>query len=149
MPSLLTAIVAASKKVADPMAKSYASGNRILTVRISRPGAAPTFNRTTQRFTNPSDAEIYLGPARIRPATGGAQVEVAGEDTTYTSVAISIDGGGTAPRIDDLVQVIDNAVSRGAHLADRVFTVVDVEVGGHFDIGYALRAVGAEPSRRT
>lgn len=147
---LLSAMVAASKKVADPIASAYASGNRAYRVKLERPGLLPTFDRDAGAFTNPEDAVLYTGPARIHESNGGSTMDIAGEEMTLTAVTISIDSyTGLGPRIDDLVTVLSNDASIATHLVDRVFTVTGVQVGGHFGIGYVLYTVGVAPSRRT
>jgi len=149
MSDLLSALVMGSKKYADPIASSYAAGNRPFTVRITRPGVLPTYDRATKVFTNPADELVYDGPGRLTTASGGGSTVIGDEETQFSTVRLSINGGGTAPRRDDLVLVVDDAQSQATHIAGRVFTVLDVEVGGHYGIGFVLSLSGAEPSRRT
>lgn len=152
MADLLSAIVRASKRLADPRALAFTSGNRPYTVKISRPGEVPTFNRATGVFNNPVDTLIYQGPARISPASEGAQTDFGGEQLTFTAVQISIDdvpAGSPSPRVDDLVEVLTDDLSTSTQIAGRIFTVTGVIVGGHFNIGFQLSATGAEPSRRS
>ena len=149
MADLLSAMVKASKKVADPLAAAYASGNRPFTVRITRPTTVGSYDRKTNKFINDPDELIYQGPARIYAATGGLELEIGDERTTFTSARASIDGGGQPPRVDDLFAIVDTDQAQATHLVGRVFTVSDVEVGGHFGIGYRLSLSGAAPSRRT
>ena len=147
---LLSALVRGSKDWAQPIAASYASGNRVYAVRISRPVVLPTYDRDTGVFDNPEDSLVYDGPARIYPLSGGAQLSTGDEITEASSVTISIDSDvELVPRVDDLIEVVEDGQSTETHLAHRVFTVVDVAVGGHFAIGFTLTAVGAAPSRRS
>lgn len=150
MADLLSAMVAASKGYAQPIAQSYASGNRPYLVRLTRVGAASYFDRTTKVLVNPPDVTLYTGPARIFPVTGPVELELGDERQTFSSARISIDNyTGSEPRVDDLVEVLDNAQAQLGRLVGRVFTVNDVEAGGHFDIGWELTTTGVAPSRRT
>lgn len=149
MADLLSAMVAGSKEWAEPVAAAYAEGNRRLRVIITRPGTEVSYDRDTG-FTNPDDTEVYDGPARMWPVGWGSTLNAGDEVIEATSARISINEDvDVAPRVDDLVHIFDDAESRKVHVAGRDFTVVGVEVGGHFGIGYHLDLVGAEPSRRT
>lgn len=148
--SLLSAMVAASKKVADPLVASYASGNRVYTVRLTRPGAPSTFDRATGAYTDIPDEVLYTGPGRIWPITGGASVTFEDERSDISSVRVSIDDyDGEPPRLDDVLEVLDTPQAQAAHLAGRVYEVSDVEVGGHYGYGWHLTGTGIAPSRRT
>lgn len=149
MADLLSAMVGRSKDVAQPLAQAFASGNRPYRVRLERPGDRPSFDRETGTMTNPVDEVIYVGPARIFPVTGPLELEVGDERTTFSSARISIDNFAGDPRVDDIVTVLDNPQGELGRLVGRQFTVLDVEVGGHFDIGWELTTQGVAPSRRT
>lgn len=147
---LLSALVQRSKQVADPLAAAYASGNRPFTVLLTRPAVLPTFDRSTRGFSNTDDEVLYRGRARIYPASSGSELDVAGERTSFSSARASIDlYEGPMPRIDDLLEVLATEQSTTTHLAGRTFAVADVEVGGHYGIGYVLTLTGVAPSRRT
>lgn len=147
---LLSALVQRSKQVADPIAQAYASGNRAFQVRLIRPHVTATFDRDSSTFVNPPDETLYEGPARFWPGGQGVELEIGDERTSFTSARCSINlYDGKPPRVDDLVEVLDTRQSRATHLAGRVFSVSDVEVGGHFSTGYTLTLSGAAPSRRT
>lgn len=159
MADLLSALVQRSKQVADPLAQAYAAGNRPFTVRLTRPGTAGTFNRATRDFDNPADQLLYQGPARIWSAAGGVELEIGDERTSFTNARCSLnyfsadtsppEARELAPRVDDLLEVLDTPQGVATHLVRRVFTVGDVEVGGHFGTGWVLTLSGAAPSRRT
>lgn len=149
MADLLSAMIARSKQAADPIASSYASGNRPFHVRVTRPNVNPSYDRATQVFTNPPDQLVYDGPGRLTTASGPVEVSVGDEQTFFSTARLSIDAGGEIPRRDDLVLVLSDGQSNATHLAGRVFTVQDVEVGGHFGIGYVMSVLGAAPSRST
>jgi hypothetical protein len=150
MADLVSALVKASKAFADPIVSSYASGNRTYQVRITRPGDDPTYDRATGEFSNPDDVLVYEGPARIWPITGSAQVTAGDEVEDISQVHISIDDTALLPpRLEDLVTVLVDEASQAGHVADRQYTVADVQVGGHFSYGWHLTGSGVAPSRRT
>lgn len=156
--SLLSAIVGASRDYAKPIAQAYASGNRPFTVEVRRPGGGgePTYDRATKQMTNPPDPLIYRGPARIHLAAPDAEIQVGEESVPFVATTISIDNLSAAtsedptdaPLVRDTVVVVDDAESRGAHLAGRTFEVTSVERGGHFEIGWRLGVLGAMPTSR-
>lgn len=146
---LLSALVARSKVVADPRAAAYASGNRPYLVRITRPAAQPTFNRNTNTYTDPADTVVYEGRARLYTISGGSEADIGDERVQFSSAQMSIDSRpGVLPRVDDLVVVLSNAQSISNQVVGREFTVNDVEIAGHFDVGILLTLTGAAPSRR-
>lgn len=146
--SLLAAMVQASKAYANPIAADYAAGNRIYVVTLERPGRVGDFNRLTGQWVDTPDATLYTGPARIYPASGGADLEIGDERTPFNAATISINlYEGLPPRVDDVVRVTSTPLSRSTHLADRVFEVTGIDVGGHFSIGWSLQTLGAGPSR--
>lgn len=157
--SLLAALVQRSKQVADPVAQAYAAGNRPFTVRLMRPATAGTFDRATRDFVNAADQLLYQGPARIWTGGGGMELEIGDERTSFTSARCSLnyfdattspaEALELAPRVDDLLEVLDTPQGAATHLVGRSFTVGDVEVGGHFGTGWVLTLTGAAPSRRT
>lgn len=150
MADLLSALVRGSKNYAQPKAASYASGNRPYLVRLTRVGAAAFYDRDTSLLVNPVDTTLYTGPARIFPVTGPVEMEIGDERATLSSARISIDNyTGPEPRVDDLLEVLNNDQSQLARLVGRIFTITDVEVGGHFDIGWELTGTGIAPSRRS
>lgn len=149
MSNLLAAMVAASKRVADPIAAGYAEGNRAFQVIITRPGGEPTYDRDTKEFVNPEDPVIYEGPGRLTTGSGPVEVQVGDESLSFTSARLSINSGGTIPRKDDLVFIVDDEQSQATHVAERWFAVQDVEVAGHFGVGYVMSVLGVSPSRRT
>lgn len=147
---LLSAMVGDAKAWADPQVESYTHGNRLYDVVIVRPVLLPNYDRATNTFDNPDDQPVYTGKARIYPVSGGPSVSVGEEVLDLASLRISIDAVVDAPpRMEDLVTVVDNAASQAGHLANRVFTVTDVEVGGFFPYGWTLTGHGIAPSRRT
>ena len=147
---MLSAMVQDSKGWADPLVESYTGGNRLYQVVITRPGAASSFDRASGVFTNPEDETVYEGRARIYPVSGSSVVTVGDEMSDLASVRISIDQVvEMPPRMEDLVTVVDDAAAQAGHLAERQFTVTDVEVGGFFTYGWTLTGVGVAPSRRT
>ncbi|MEO6203989.1 MAG: DUF6093 family protein [Mycobacteriales bacterium] len=150
MASLVSAIVAASKAYASASVDDHAAGNRVYSVRVTRPGAAPAYNRGTQVMVNPVDAVLYEGPARITNSSGGGSLDIGGEETSFTSLTVSIDAyAGLVPRVEDLVEVLESPLSVKALLSGRDFAVTSVDVGGHYAFGYTLQVTGAAPSRRT
>lgn len=150
MGDLLSALVQRSKQIADPLAAAYASGNRAFTVELSRPGADVTFDRDAKAFLNPADPVLYTGPARIYTITGGMELQIGDEDMVLSSARISIDSyDGPAPQHGDLLTIIDTAQAQNTHAVGRVFQVEDVEIGGHFGIGYTMTTRGVAPSPRT
>lgn len=144
----MSALVQASKAYAEPMARAYAEGNRVYVVTVERPGGPATFDRATGAFVDPPDTVLYTGPARIFPATGGADLDIGDERTPFNAATITINlYDGTPPRVDDVVRVTSTPQSRATHLADRVFEVTGVDVGGHYGTGWTLQTLGAAPSR--
>lgn len=149
MADLLGAAVQASVRIGTQLVGRYAGANRTYVVRLWRPGADPTFDRTTGTWTNPPDTKLYEGPARIRPTAPGGVVDVGDEPVYFASAMISIDEyEGTQPRRNDLVEVVVDATSTGTRISGRWFKVEDVEVGGLLDYGPVLSCSGTAPSRR-
>lgn len=149
---LLGAVIRTSRNLAAPVVHSYASGNRPYSVRIERPHTMVEFDRATLTTTNPEDEVIYVGPARFARASGGSTLDIGDERMVMTTVQVSIDDySGPPPRVDDIITVLpDNAMlAQTTGAVGRAFTVLDVEIGGHYDIGYVLTAQGTAPSRRT
>lgn len=149
MADLLSALVQRSKSASDPIAKAYTSGNRPYQVELTRPAGPITYNRDTQAMVNPADTTLYVGPGRFTTGSGPVELEVGGERQTFTSVRCSINSyDGARPRVDDMLRVLATPLATATELADRVFTVQSVEIGGHFDTGYVLTLLGIDPSRR-
>lgn len=149
-----SALAAASRAFAVPIAKSYASGNRNFTVRLERPGAPATYDRDTGQWTDREMVLIYTGPARIFPSN--EEMENVGDEerVPFNAVTATLDYFTDAnapdptlrPEADDLLTVVDDAVSQDAHLPNRAFEVTGVALGGYLSTGWTLSAVGAAPS---
>lgn len=149
MSDLLAAAVKASVRYGQRMVSQYAGANRTYVVKLWRPGADPTFDRTTGQWTNPPDDLLYNGPARVRPTGPGSVMDVGDEPVYFASAAISINEyDGTQPRRNDLVEIVSDAQSTGTRIAGRWFKVEDVEVGGLIDYGIGLSCTGVQPHRR-
>lgn len=152
---LAAALVSASKRFADPIAASYASGNRAYNVQLKRPGPPGTFNRDTNSFNPRQDVLLYTGPARIYLSSETVELPIGDETRPFNAAMISIDYFNTdnapnpkiIPRVDDIVVVVDDDQAEAGHLPNRIFEVTGVEIGGHFGIGWTLRTIGAMPSR--
>lgn len=158
---LLSAMVQRAKAYASPIAQSYASGNRPYRVEIHRPGPPQEYDRTTQQMVNPADILVYRGAAKIGDLGGPIELDIGGERITMASAQISIDYDTEidpedpnaqvrlAPRVDDVVTVLEDEQSLATHIAGRTFTVTAAGAGGHYGIGWVLQALGVSPSRRT
>lgn len=147
MTDLTSALVAASKSYAEPIASAYAAGNRAYHVRITRPGDPGVFDRNTGRWVGRTVDLVYDGPARIWVDGGTGLREEGDEQIPFNDIRLSINQGDRLPRVDDDLHVVDDAQSEGTQLAGRDFEITGVEIGGHFATGVTLSATGAAPSR--
>lgn len=147
--SLGAALARRARDLAAPHAANYAAGNRIYTVTVTRPAGRPTFNRATAKMQILPGEPLYTDvEARITPLGTDGPIEVFDELTYLSRAQISIDAGGPAPRIGDMVEVT-GAPAEAAGIVGRVLRVDGITFGGHFPVGWLLSCTGIEPSPAT
>lgn len=127
---------------ATRLAKSYAEGNMNCTVRVSRPTDA-VFNRATGVLSEPAEATVYAGKARITGLSGPVQLSIGDDQQFYSSCYVSVPLSA-APQVDDIVQITG---SPDAGVIGRFFRVEDVEGGGEMPVVRRMRVTGVQHSR--
>ena len=113
-------------------ARGYAERNMLSLVRITRPTQVPTLDPATGLATAGADlASVYEGKARVYGVSGPQTMNLGEEvqyfQSTYVSIPVYVDGEATAPRVDDLVEVLEHS---DPLMVGKRFRVMDVEIGG-------------------
>jgi hypothetical protein len=103
--SALTALVNRSVAMAQPRAQDYAEGNMQAVVRITRP-APNDFDRSTGTWTNPTDINVYEGPARIYEMNGGLTYALGEEAQYFSQSYVSVPLSAPLIQVNDDVRVL-------------------------------------------
>jgi hypothetical protein len=100
-------------------------------VTVYRP-SAPVFNATTGMITaTKSPDPIYVGTARIRPTTGGQQINVGDGALVLRTTTFSFPEEATEIRVDDLIHV--DTCAEDSEMNGQEFRILDVSIGGILD----------------
>lgn len=154
MTDLASAIARGSRVYAEPIAQSFAAGNRTWAVELRRPTGQPGFDREAGAFVKRTSTTYYAGPARIFPSSETTR-EVGDEDVPFNVARATVDflsSDNSAhpdwrPRADDILVVMTDPQATENQLVGRVFEITGVNVGGYISTGWSLELVGAGPSR--
>lgn len=142
-PPLLSKLVRRSVKLAQPLARAYAEGNMTMEVEITRP-AKSTFDRNTGRMTNPPDATVYTGVARMYEVVGGQAYNLGDEPQFYASSYVSIPVSAPRPWANDDVRIV---TAEDPALVDRHYRITGVDTGGLLPAVHRCAVIGAEPAQ--
>lgn len=125
--------------------KSKMSSQMQNSIVVLRP-LAPTFNSTTGMITAHSDTTtIWVGPARVYPASGGGNTQIGDGYLTLRTTTISVmEEGSHVIQVNDLVKITSDVDD--VSLNDKHFRVIDVSVGGVLDPTRKLTCTEVEPN---
>jgi hypothetical protein len=143
--SALTALVNRSVAMAQPRAQDYAEGNMQAVVRITRP-APNDFDRSTGTWTNPTDINVYEGPARIYEMNGGLTYALGEEAQYFSQSYVSVPLSAPLIQVNDDVRVL---IHPDSTLVGRHYRVSGVDNGGLLAAVRRLTVVGAAPAPNT
>lgn len=150
MSDLAGAIARRTQAIASPRALAYVESNRVYRISLVRPVTEPDFDRATGTMITVAGQVILPDqPARITTVRPGQVMDLGDAPSYWGAVSVTIGPIQLDPRIDDVVEILDNDVAEAAKLTGRQFRVVDITLGGQLPVGYTLGCVGVTASRWT
>lgn len=114
-------------------------------VAVYRP-LEPTFDASSGLITaHAATQKVWQGPARIYPASGGGNIPLGdGYLTQRTSVVSVMEEGSEVIRVNDLVQIVQDADDAAG--TGQEFRIIDVTLGGVLDPTRKLTCTDVEPN---
>lgn len=143
--STISGLVRRATLQAGPMARQYAEGNMIATVRVTRKTAA-TFNRTTGGAARGGTTTVYEGIGRVYRINGGPTMDLGDEPLYFTSATVSIPLSASRPHVNDVVTVLSHP---DPNVVSRVFKVDAVAAGGQIPVAHEMACTGIQDSPTT
>ena len=142
-PGPLAAMTRKAMSRARTLAQAQVEANMIAHVKISR-STDLHFDRATGELVANTDDLVWDGVATINMVQGPVTYNLGDEPQFFSSTYVHIPMRAAVPRVDDIVEVVDDP---DPALIGRLFRIQDVEAGGQIPTSRKLQVVGIQPSR--